>query len=151
MRLFVALNPSENDKDIIEKYIIRLRQAGAIGNFSRRENLHITLAFIGETDRLDGAVEAMDNTVSEPFIYRLSALGRFKGNEKGDTVFLSVEDDSVMKKLASSLSDMLKREGFKLESRSFKAHLTIGREVYGYEKSETFHHPALKYRQRKCL
>ncbi len=144
MRLFVALNPSENDKDTIEKYIIRLRQTGAVGNFSRRENLHITLAFIGETDRLDRAVEAMDNTVSEPFKYRLSALGRFKGGEKGDTVFLSVEDDSVMKKLASSLSCMLTREGFKLESRSFKAHLTIGREVCGYEKIRDIPPPGLE-------
>lgn len=143
MRLFTALNPSENDKDIIEKYIIRLRQAGAVGNFSRRENLHITLAFLGETDRLGEAAEAMENTVTEPFVYRLSALGRFKGYGKGDTVFLGVEDDSVMKKLASSLSDKLREKGFKLESRSFKAHLTIGREIYGYEKIRDISIPGL--------
>jgi hypothetical protein len=36
MRLFVALNPSEGDKAVLERYIVSLRKAGAEGNFSRR-------------------------------------------------------------------------------------------------------------------
>ena len=135
MRLFVALCIGEKEKNVLEQYIIKLKKTGVSGNFSRKENLHFTLAFIGETDDIDAAVRAMKATVTEPFAFHLSAPGRFKnGDGGGDTAFLAVDNDVVMRKLTDLLAENLKKEGFRLENRSFKAHLTLGRGVMGYEK-----------------
>ena len=44
MRLFIALQFSDDVLDALVDYQSRLRSCGAIGNFTIRENLHITLA-----------------------------------------------------------------------------------------------------------
>jgi RNA 2',3'-cyclic 3'-phosphodiesterase len=143
MRLFIALDLSEGNKDILEHFVIRLKKAGASGNFSRRNNLHITLAFIGETDRTAAVVQAMEATVSEPFTFCLSSLGVFRSNDS-DTLYLNVENDNKMKTLAQNLADKLKKEGFQLENRSFKAHLTLGREICGWQQIHELPIPALE-------
>lgn len=145
MRLFVALNPSEGDKAVLERYIVSLRKAGAEGNFSRKENLHVTLAFIGETDRLEAAARAVGGVASEPFAYRLSSLGRFRGRRGGgDTVYLNIDEGGAMAGLARLLAERLEKEGFRLEERGFKAHLTLGREITGYEKIRAVSVPSLE-------
>ena len=48
MRLFIAINFDEETKQSIIAVQRRLREWGR-GNFSHPENLHLTLAFLGET------------------------------------------------------------------------------------------------------
>lgn len=49
MRLFVAILLSEPVKDMLMQTIRQLQPAVLDGRFSRRENLHLTLAFLGES------------------------------------------------------------------------------------------------------
>ncbi len=152
MRLFVSLNPGENEKDVIEQYMLKLKKAGASGNFSRRENLHVTLAFIGETERQRDIERVMDAAEAEAFVYRLSSLGRFKSGPGGDTVFIGVEDMGELFKLACSVSEGLKKAGFRLDGRSFKPHLTIGRNISGFDSIRHIPAPQLEIRASEiCL
>ena len=48
MRLFIAILFEENIINALTHFQDNLKAKGVKGNFSRRENLHITLAFIGE-------------------------------------------------------------------------------------------------------
>ena len=50
MRLFIALNFNENMKYALLKMQNALKQSGVRGSFTRDENLHMTLVFIGESD-----------------------------------------------------------------------------------------------------
>ena len=61
MRLFIAINFGENELDSFEAARDRLRERAGRGNYSRRENLHLTLAFLGEQPqaRLPDARAAM--------------------------------------------------------------------------------------------
>ncbi len=146
MRLFISLNPGESEKNEVERYMLKLKKAGASGNFSRRENLHITLAFIGETERTKDIERVMDAAETRSFVYRLSSLGRFKSGCRGDTVFISVEDGGELKELAASVSMGLKKAGFRLENRSFIPHLTIGRNIAGYDMIRDIPVPRLEIR-----
>ena len=58
MRLFVAIRFSPAVEEALWTAVGDLRRQGA-GTFTRRENLHLTLAFIGETDRLEDARQAV--------------------------------------------------------------------------------------------
>ena len=49
MRLFVAILLSEPVKDMLMQTIRQLQPAVLDGRFSHRENLHLTLAFLGES------------------------------------------------------------------------------------------------------
>ncbi|MDR1042323.1 MAG: RNA 2',3'-cyclic phosphodiesterase, partial [Clostridiales Family XIII bacterium] len=52
MRLFIAINFSEEIKDALCETIADLRDASRRGRYTHRDNLHLTLAFIGESDRV---------------------------------------------------------------------------------------------------
>ena len=60
MRLFVAAALPESWKDALDRAARALADQGVRGNFTRRENYHLTLVFLGETDRLDDVIAAMD-------------------------------------------------------------------------------------------
>ena len=48
MRLFIAINFDDTELDAFEAARERLRDQAGAANYSRRENLHLTLAFLGE-------------------------------------------------------------------------------------------------------
>lgn len=48
MRLFIAIQFEEKILDALNDFQDDLKEKGVTGNYTKRENLHITLAFIGE-------------------------------------------------------------------------------------------------------
>ena len=50
MRLFIAINFDENMLDALTEIQDDLRRCGVKGHYTPRENLHMTLAFLGEND-----------------------------------------------------------------------------------------------------
>lgn len=75
MRLFVAIRLDASCKDVLCTAIAGLKGHASHGNFSRRDNLHLTLAFIGETNLLDAANQALGSIRAEPFTMEPPALG----------------------------------------------------------------------------
>lgn len=59
MRLFTAITFDTSSKDRLSRHIAALKKSGAEGNFTRHDNLHLTLAFIGETERIAEAKASM--------------------------------------------------------------------------------------------
>lgn len=43
-----------------------LKKAGVRANFTRRDNYHLTLVFLGETDRAEAAAAALDQVDAPP-------------------------------------------------------------------------------------
>lgn len=128
MRLFIAVNFSEPVKDRLTGWIQKLKEYGAGGNFSRRENLHLTLAFIGETDNVEKVRQAMDKVSAEPFVLTVGGLGCFRRNG-GNICWAGVEKNDTLLSVHSQLCSALRFAGYSIENREFKPHLTLGREV----------------------
>lgn len=128
MRLFVALLLSDEMAETLYQTMQSLRQHTVAGRFSRRENLHLTLAFIGETNRISQAKQALSQLQAAPFSLRLNGLGRFR-HEGGDILWAGLDKNSALEALAQQVQHNLKQAGFPLQERPFAAHLTLGREV----------------------
>lgn len=128
MRLFVALLLSDEVTDTLYQTMQSLRKHTIAGRFSRRENLHLTLAFIGETNRISQAKQALSQLRAEPFSISLSGLGRFC-RDGGDILWAGLDKNPALKALAQQVQYNLKQVGFVLQERPFAAHLTLGREV----------------------
>lgn len=125
MRLFIAVVPDGAFRAALEELQAGLRAAGAEGNFSRSENLHLTLAFLGETDRVAAARSALEEVCGGgPFSLSLSGMGRF-----GGVWWAGTEKNARLAALAEELRAALTRQGFRLEDRPFVAHFTLSREV----------------------
>ena len=86
MRLFVALKLSEPVLDRLSKTTRELKTHAVSGRFSHRENLHLTLAFIGETANVSGAKQALSQISAPAFEMTIAGSGRFK-RDGGDIVW----------------------------------------------------------------
>lgn len=128
MRLFIAINFNEELKSSIEGTIEALKKCAKKGNFTKRENLHLTLVFIGESSRLEDIRQAMDKVDEDGFNLSVKGMGRFR-RTGGDIYWLGLEKNSTLQNIYNWLYTALTSAGFQLESREYTPHLTLGREV----------------------
>ena len=104
MRLFIAIKLNSEIRNAltdVQKHLIR---RGIRGNYTNTDNLHITLAFIGEYDEPDFVTEVISEVPFSPFPISLSALGHF-----GDLWWVGISDNvelaSYVKRLHQALSE----------------------------------------------
>lgn len=126
MRLFLALPLSPQAVEALVRVQADLRVQSPGANCTRPENLHLTLAFLGETPRVREAVAAMEEVALPPFSFELGGQGRF-----GTLYWAGVRPSAGLQALQGALADRLRAHGFSLESRPFRPHLTLAREVEG--------------------
>ena len=127
MRLFFAVNFSEEEKDILMKNINTLKTVCSHGNFTKRENLHITLAFLGEVDRARlGTVRAAASQLrAAPFEISISGAGKF-----GQLIWLGVENGGAeLRRLASALRAECRARNVSFDEKPFSPHLTVCRQA----------------------
>jgi len=133
MRLFIAANFSEETRKRLLAFCGELRSLSERGRFTLPENLHLTLAFLGECDakQADAAKRSVDALVFDPFVITIAG-GGFLDKRRPNLVFCELQNNDGRRKLCqlqSELSENLSAKGFKLESRKFWPHVTLGREV----------------------
>ena len=130
MRLFIAISLDEAVRDAICGIQTQLRSAALCGRMTRRENLHLTLAFLGENppSQIPDIRAAMETAAGPAFVLQFSKLGRFR-RDGGDIWWLGAEESAPLQSLAAALQGELRRRGFALEERKFMPHLTLGRQI----------------------
>lgn len=129
MRLFAAIHFTEPFRKAVLDYQASLKRAAVSGNFSRPENLHMTLAFIGEVRDASASLRAVKCVQFEPFEMKLSGSGRFGGGSSGALYWLGVESGKKAEALAAEVRAALAGEGVPFDTKPFKAHITLAREV----------------------
>ena len=130
MRLFIAVNLSGEAGEQLCRTIGHLRKLAVRGSFTRRENLHLTLAFLGETAEVDTAkaiLDAVGRFGPIPLVF--CGIGSFCGRRSEKLYWAGVEKSSPLYDLQAELCKNLREAGFALESRPFCPHITLGREV----------------------
>lgn len=144
MRLFISVNFDEETKDALCRHIEALRGIADSGNFTRRSNLHLTLAFIGEALQIGGIVDTIDSINMDRFQLKLAGTGKFK-RSGGDIYWVGVEKNPQLILLHKLLTRSLARKGIVLDKNEFKPHLTLGREVVLSEYADTSVLDGIKY------
>lgn len=133
MRLFFAVPFGEETLDRLCAAQELLRARANRGRFSPRENLHLTLAFLGELppSRLDALDRAVKSIPFPPFEAKFDRLGCFR-RPGGSIWWAGLRPTPQLLAIQRSLSDALQREGFSLEDRRFVPHVTLARQVEPY-------------------
>lgn len=135
MRLFIAIPLPPDILRVVSGARAKLEQYGARGRFVSRENYHITLHFLGETEALVDATEALREAVRDirPFVLRLQEYGSFK-TDGSHTAFVQVSCDSgELDRLYESLESALWERGFSKNRGRLTPHITLGRAIEGDE------------------
>ena len=136
MRLFVAINLNKDTKKRLLALRDELSSRSERGSFTMAENLHLTLAFLGECDikQAAAAKAAVDAVPIEPFDLVIERLGRFKGRgDRGaggeDIWWAGVRENAALLDMQRELTVKLIAAGFSLDTRKYSPHITLGRRV----------------------
>ena len=120
MRLFIAIKFDEIILDTLSDFQSELKNLGVTGNFSKRDNLHITLAFIGEYDDPDKVLNAMKQVEFRPIRISLNGVGSF-----GELFWVGLEDNSQLRGYVNRLRRKLSELGIPFDNKRFLPHITL--------------------------
>ena len=130
MRLFIAINFKENEKNQIQDIIKEIKKDSIQGRFIKNEHMHLTLEFLGEMplEKVKIIKDTIKQVTFESFTMNLSKIGYFKKRD-GNIYWIGIEDNEILFGTQAKLHKLLTKQGFKLENRPYKPHITIGRKV----------------------
>lgn len=128
MRAFVAILLKPSVAEQAAQWQVHLKQAGVCGHFTARENLHLTLVFLGQTDRIDAALQAMRQAAGSAFALTIEQGGSFK-KRGGEVLWMGVRRSTALMALQSRLCERLRLADFALEERPYVPHITLGRRM----------------------
>jgi len=138
MRLFIAVNLTEPTRRALSELQGELKQSAIRGSFTPPQNLHLTLAFLGECGeaQAEAAKEAMMELDHGSFSIEIDRLGRFRWDD-GDIWWAGVRENACLRGLQADLTDQLSVRGFTLEVRAYTPHITLARRVTGDMEEKT--------------
>ena len=126
MRLFVAINLNEEMKDALLDMQDTLRTYGIRGRDTVPENMHLTLAFIGDYDDPEYVKGVVDSIEIRPFEISLKGVGAF-----GDLWWAGLENSAPLAAVSRRLRRALAEAGIPFDRKKFSPHITIIRRADG--------------------
>ena len=124
MRLFIALNFSPRFRAALSELTNDLAAQAVFCRATEPDNFHLTLSFIGESERAEDIKALLTDELGPAFTVATSRLGRFR-REGGDVCWLGLARSSPLNELQAELDARLRAAGFALERRAFRPHLTL--------------------------
>lgn len=126
MRLFIAINLNDEMKDALMDLQDTMRTYGIRGNETRPDNMHLTLAFIGDFDDPELVKEAIESVGIRPFTIRLSGVGAFR-----DLWWAGLENSPPLIAVSRRLRRVLSDAGVPFDRKKFSPHITLIRRARG--------------------
>jgi RNA 2',3'-cyclic 3'-phosphodiesterase len=132
MRTFIAIEIPSEVKSALAALQTELRRAGADVSWTKPENIHLTLNFLGEVDeRRIGEVENIcvaSAAEFQPFTLGLNDTGVFPNARQPRVLWVGLAGEiGKTSEMRKRLDDGLALIGFEREEKDFRPHLTIGR------------------------
>ena len=127
MRLFIAIQFDDLMIDALTGFQDDLKEQGVTGNYTSRDNLHLTLAFIGDHNDPYAVIDAMEESNFRPFDIRLDGVGHF-----GDLFWIGLSDNPALNAYVKRLRHCLADHGIPFDKKRFSPHITLIRKT-GYK------------------
>lgn len=124
MRAFLAIPMPDPVRDALEA----VQEAMPLGRPSDPEQLHVTLAFLGEQpdDLIESAHHALTTLRHPAFELQLRGLGTF-GDRQPASLWAGIRDPAPLKSLRERLLPCLHGAGVVLERQRYRPHVTLAR------------------------
>ncbi len=131
MRLFIALNFPDLVRELVFRAAKPLRDKASGVRWSRPENLHLTIRFLGELDAEaeDDLSTGLDVVAgAAPCIsIRFERFGAFPSPDRPRVIWLGVEATSELRLLRDRVLEQLAGVGVPPDTGPFRPHVTLGR------------------------
>lgn len=124
MRLFIAIELIDRVKDELAMIQKRIKLQGMKGNFTARENMHLTLVFIGEYSDPEQVSDALNDVVFEPMKIALDGFGCFR-----DLYWIGIKEDKGLIENVKRIRKALSDNGIPFDRKKFVPHITLVRNM----------------------
>ena len=132
MRLFIAVRFEDNVIKSLTAAQDALRIRDYSGQYTKPQNMHLTLSFIGEYTDPDHVLDIMKAVMTEPFTLTLSSkIGNF-----GDLLWAGAEQTPELMAFSAKLRDALDAGGVPHDKLPFIPHITLLQRARGSETYE---------------
>lgn len=132
MRVFIGVDFSQEIKDRLDTIKTKVQKNSLKGNYTLKENFHLTLQFIGDVNHNELLLlkKIVKNVVNEfgAFSIKAEGIGEFR-RPQGNIVFVGVNKSQRLNEIYNLLNDELRKNGFTFENHSYTPHITLGRQV----------------------
>ena len=124
MRLFVALTVP----DAVAKELLLLQGGVPGARWQNREQLHLTLRFIGDVDGRDARAldDALAGIDAPAFEMQLHGVGQF-GNKQPHTLWAAARKHEMLDHLQRKVDTAIRRVGQPQDAHKFTPHITLAR------------------------
>lgn len=131
MRVFVGIKLENNLKIKLLKIGEYLYQNGVRGNFTSKDNFHVTLSFIGEVNNegIENIKKIIEEISLEKFDIEVVSIRKFK-----DYVICDINKCEALISLQKKLRNGLIESGFKVDMKEYMPHITVIREPIGIKE-----------------
>ena len=123
MRLFIAVNFNEEMKKALLNIQQQFRENNIRGNYTKPENLHLTLAFIGEYGDPGHVLDVLSDVDIRPFTLRTDRVGSF-----GKLWWAGIAVSGELQRLTAQIRRRLADADIPFDRKKFSPHITLIRE-----------------------
>ena len=134
MRLFVALDIDSDIRKRIAEFRERMRAYAPDVRWVGVETFHITLQFLGETEKLDAIRAALRQVHGGAIRLSFRGIGFFPTPKSPRVFWVGIESDDKLQSLVDAIGEALRPLGFKRDAGPFTPHLTLARAGSGRPK-----------------
>ena len=123
MRIFIALQFEETFKQALLDIQSALKNCGIKGNYTKPENLHLTLAFIGEYGNPQNILDALDDIEFTPFELSLNGIERFE-----TILWAGLSASEQLSQNVKRIRRALAEQEIPFDRKKFTPHITLIRQ-----------------------
>lgn len=131
MRLFVGLDIPQETRDRIARFVEGLRSFAPDVRFVNPETFHVTLKFIGDTNKVDEIERVLTPIRSPEFNVSFAGAGYFPGVKNPRVFWAGIQAPPELASLAAAIDGVLTPLGFEPERGPYQPHLTLARSGSG--------------------
>ena len=142
MRLFVALDIDSEVRRRITEFRNQMRPLAPDVRWVDQETFHITLQFLGETNRLDEIQRALQSVRAAPIELSFRNTGFFPSPKSPRVFWVGIEADQNLQEVVNSVGQVLRPLGFEPDAAPFTPHLTLARSGSGRPRPVPGERPA---------
>ncbi|MFH1699487.1 MAG: RNA 2',3'-cyclic phosphodiesterase [Candidatus Zixiibacteriota bacterium] len=131
LRLFIALHLPGQIKEELGKVLTDLRPLAEGIKWVEPENMHLTLKFLGDTEKdiVEGIAGAITHALTgrNAFKAKLTGCGGFPNIYNPRVIWAGLDESGFAVEMANSINKELVKIGIEKDTKILSPHLTLGR------------------------
>ena len=132
MRTFIAIELPQEIREFLSLAQAQLKATGADIKWVEPQNIHLTLKFLGEIDKVksEKIIKIIEEVAKDnnAFEIRISSFGAFPKINFPRVIWTGIDSgDKEARVIAKELEEKIEKIGIPKEVRPFSSHITLGR------------------------